>query len=68
MLCPKISGYDLCAQLRKHEKFADTPIVFLTSNSGIIDRIRAKIVGSSDFLKKTVDADELMQKVVEHLP
>ena len=68
IVMPKISGYDLCAQLRKHEKFADTPIVFLTSNSGIIDRIRAKIVGSSDFLKKTVDADELMQKVVEHLP
>ena len=68
IVMPKISGYDLCAQLRKHPQFSETPIIFLTSNSGIVDRIRAKMVGSSDFLKKTVDADELLQKVVEYLP
>ena len=68
VVMPKVSGYDLCAQLRKHPQFAQTPIIFLTSNSGIVDRIRAKMVGSSDFLKKTVDADELLQKVVEFLP
>ena len=68
IVMPKISGYELCAQLRKYEEFADTPIIFLTSNNGIIDRIRAKVVGSSDFIKKTVDADELLHKVVEHLP
>lgn len=67
VVMPKVNGYDLCAQLRRYPEFADTPIVFLTSNSGIIDRIRAKMVGSSDFLRKTVDADELLQKVKEHL-
>ncbi|MGD1919463.1 MAG: response regulator [Pleurocapsa sp.] len=68
IVMPKINGYDLCARLRKHPEFNKTPIIFLTSNSGIVDRIRAKMVGSSDFLKKTVDADELLQKVVEYLP
>ena len=67
VVMPKINGYDLCAQLRRYPEFANTPIIFLTSNSGIIDRIRAKMVGSSDFLRKTVDADELLQKVKEHL-
>lgn len=68
IVMPKISGYDLCAQLRKYPEFTTTPIIFLTTHSGLIDRVRAKMVGSSDFLKKTVDADELLQKVVEHLP
>ena len=67
IVMPKISGYDLCAQLRKYPEFAETPIVFLTSNSGIVDRIRAKIAGSSDFMRKTVDADELLQKISEYL-
>jgi chemotaxis family two-component system response regulator PixG len=67
VVMPNLSGYDLCAQLRKHPEFAETPVIFLTSNSGLIDRIRAKMVGSSDFLKKTVDADELLQKIVQHL-
>lgn len=67
IVMPRVSGYDLCAQLRQQPEFADTPIIFLTSNSGIIDRLRAKMVGSSDFLRKTVDADDLLQKIVEHL-
>lgn len=68
IVMPQVSGYDLCAQIRRYPEFAETPVIFLTSNSGIIDRIRAKIAGSSDFLKKTVDADELVQKISEHLP
>lgn len=67
VVMPNLSGYDLCAQLRKHPEFAETPVIFLTSNSGLVDRIRAKMVGSSDFLKKTVDADGLLQKIVQHL-
>jgi chemotaxis family two-component system response regulator PixG len=68
VVMPKINGYDLCVQLRQYQEFEETPIIFLTSSNGIIDRIRAKIVGSSDFMKKTVDADELLNKIVQHLP
>lgn len=68
IVMPKISGYDLCAQLRKKPQFEKIPIIFLTSNTGIVDRLRAKMVGSTDFIKKTVNADELLQKIVEYLP
>ncbi|MGF1541151.1 MAG: response regulator [Pleurocapsa sp.] len=68
VVMPQISGYDLCAQLREHQEFEETPIIFLTSSSGLIDRLRAKMVGSSDFVKKTIDADELLHKIVQHLP
>lgn len=67
IVMPRISGYDLCAQLRKHREFEDIPIIFLTSNNGFIDRIRAKMVGSTDFVKKTVDADDLLSKIVQYL-
>lgn len=68
IVMPKVNGYDLCAKLRKYPEFTEIPIIFLTSNTGLIDRLRAKMAGSSDFLKKTVDADQLLQKIVEHLP
>jgi two-component system, chemotaxis family, response regulator PixG len=67
IVMPRVNGYDLCSELRRYPEFTDTPIIFLTSNSGIVDRLRAKMVGSSDFLRKTVDADELLQKIAEHL-
>lgn len=68
IIMPKISGYDLCVQLRKYKEFENIPIIFLTSNNGLIDRLKAKMVGSADFLKKTVDADELLAKIVQYLP
>ena len=67
IVMPRLNGYDVCSQLRRCPEFADTPIIFLTSNSGIIDRLKAKMAGSSDFLRKTVDADELIEKITEHL-
>ena len=67
IVMPQVSGYDLCAKLRKHPEFAETPIIFLSSSTGVIDRIRAKMVGSTDFVKKTIDADELLQKIIEYV-
>ena len=67
IVMPQMSGYDLCAQLRKYPELAETPIIFLTSSTGIIDRIKAKMVGSTDFVKKTIDADELLEKIVKYV-
>ena len=67
IVMPQVSGYDLCAKLRKYPEFAETPIIFLSSSTGVIDRIRARMVGSTDFVKKTIDADELLQKIIEYV-
>ena len=67
IVMPHISGYELCAKLRKHPNFSKTPIVFLTSNDGVIDRLRAKMSGSSDFISKTIDADKLLKLISKYL-
>ena len=65
---PQMDGYELCAQLRQNPNFAETPIIFLTSSENVIDRIKSKMVGSSHFLQKTVDADKLLYTIAQHLP
>lgn len=67
VVMPKISGYELCSTLRKHPAFTDVPIVFLTSNDGMLDRLRAKMVGCSDFTSKTIDSDRLLSVISKHL-
>ena len=52
LIMPNTNGYEICTQLRKISAFRDTPIVILTGNDGIIDRVRAKIVGASGFLRR----------------
>jgi twitching motility two-component system response regulator PilG len=60
---PEINGYDLCAMLRRSRKFETLPIVMLTGRDGIIDRMRAKFVGATDYLTKPVDANKLVELV-----
>jgi two-component system, chemotaxis family, response regulator PixG len=39
------------------------PIVILTGNDGIVDRLRAKSVGATDFLSKPATAEQVMAMV-----
>lgn len=57
---PELNGYDLCTLLRKSQKFKEIPIVMLTGRDGMIDRVRAKIVGATDYLTKPCDPNKLI--------
>ncbi|MCG6136320.1 MAG: response regulator [Nostoc sp. LLA-1] len=68
LIMPIANGYEICTQLRRISAFADTPIIILTGNDGLLDRVRAKVVGSTDFLTKPVTEDKLMSVVRKYLP
>jgi two-component system, chemotaxis family, response regulator PixG len=60
LVMPSTNGYEVCSQLRKTSIFKETPIVILTGNDGIVDRVRAKVVGATDFLGKPVDGETVL--------
>ena len=68
LMMPHTNGYELCEKLRKLEVFRSTPILILTGNDGLIDRVRAKMVGSTDFLSKAaVDAEKVNGAICKNL-
>lgn len=67
LVMPNTNGYEICGQLRKISTFRDTPIIILTGNDGIIDRVRAKMVGASDFLSKPVNAEIVLDIARQYL-
>ena len=67
LIMPNANGYEICSQLRKLTFFKHTPIVILTGNDGLVDRVRAKMVGSSDFISKPVDANVVLETIRKHL-
>lgn len=67
LVMPNTNGYEICSQLRKLACFQNTPIVILTGNDGLVDRVRAKLVGASDFLSKPIDADIVLNTLRKHL-
>jgi len=61
---PIINGYELCSQIRRISQLEKIPIIMLTGQDGIVDRMRAKLVGACDFVSKPID-DKKIIKVVE---
>jgi two-component system, chemotaxis family, response regulator PixG len=67
LVMPVANGYEICAQIRRISAFKDTPVIILTSNDGIVDRVRAKMVGSSGFLAKPVDGEKVLKILQRYL-
>jgi len=68
LVMPNTNGYELCTFLRKTTTFQEIPIVILTGRDGMIDRVRAKMAGSSDFLSKPPDPTKVLQILGKFLP
>ncbi len=64
---PIANGYEICAQLRRASQFKDTPIVILSGNNGIVDRVRAQFVGCSDFINKPIEEAKILGAISKHL-
>ncbi|GAB1545092.1 response regulator [Scytonema sp. NUACC21] len=67
LVMPVASGYEICAQLRRISTFANTPVIILTSSDGVFDKVRAKVVGSTDFITKPVMADKVLAVIRKYL-
>ncbi len=61
LVMPNTNGYELCTFLRKTSVFQNTPIIILTGHDGVIDRVRAKLAGASEFMSKPPDPKRVMQ-------
>lgn len=60
VLMPVLNGYEVCAQIRQISAFKNTPIIIVTSSDGIVDRVRANLVGASGFLGKPLTSEKTL--------
>ena len=67
LIMPVANGYEICKQIRRVRAFRKTPIVILTGNDGLVDRMRAKAVGATDFMSKPVDPVKVLEVVRSQL-
>ncbi len=67
LVMPIANGYEVCAQIRRITALKAVPIIIVTSNDGIADRVRAKLVGASGFLGKPIQQKKVAKVLTKHL-
>lgn len=63
ILMPRLDGYQTCAIIKRNARFADIPVVMLSSKDGVFDKARGRMVGSQEYLTKPFTKDQLLQAV-----
>lgn len=64
---PIVNGYELCARIRRVSTFKDIPIIIVSSNDTLVERIQAKMAGATDFLSKPVRLKKVQPIVQRYL-
>lgn len=64
---PDIDGLDLCRTIRKMEPFAELPIIMLTAKDGMFDKFKGKFAGSTEYLTKPVDKEQLLATIEKYI-
>ena len=63
IMMPRMSGYQVCEQLKKNPDTRDIPIIMVTALNEVGDVERAVDAGADDFLTKPVNRLELITRV-----
>ncbi|NET48410.1 MAG: response regulator, partial [Merismopedia sp. SIO2A8] len=64
---PVANGYEVCAQIRRVSTFQSLPIVIVSGNDGMVDRVRARLVGATGFLSKPFRPQEVLETAGQYL-
>ncbi|HEY9880925.1 MAG TPA: response regulator [Leptolyngbyaceae cyanobacterium] len=67
LVMPDTNGYEICSQLRKITLFKETPIIILSGNDGLVDQVRARLLGATDFLSKPMEPVVILNIIQKHL-
>lgn len=67
LVMPVANGYEVCSQIRRVDALNNIPVVILTSRDGMVDRVRARMVGTNDFMSKPVEFEKVFSCIKENL-
>jgi DNA-binding NarL/FixJ family response regulator len=67
VMMPKLDGYGVLAELRKDERTARIPFIFLTAKGEKADLRHGMNLGADDYLTKPADIDDLLTAIAARL-
>jgi len=66
-MLPRVSGIEVCRQLKTHKGAADAAIIMVSARSDEADRVRGLETGADDYITKPYSVTELLARVRANL-
>lgn len=63
IMMPKMSGYEVCQQLRQKYSLMELPVLMLTAKNQLHDKLTSFQAGANDYLTKPCESKELLSRV-----
>ena len=60
---PEMNGFEVCKRLKKDERTADVPVIFISALQDMQDRVRGFEAGGVDFISKPFQEEEVLARV-----
>ncbi|MCP5029051.1 MAG: response regulator, partial [Actinomycetia bacterium] len=67
VMMPRMSGFEVCRQLRERSSLEELPVIFLTAKNQAEDLVVGLAAGANDYLPKPVSKSELLARVQTHI-
>ena len=64
---PDLNGYEVCEQLKADPATSSIPVIFLSAQDDIQDRVKAFKTGGTDFIGKPFQIEEVLARVQNQL-
>ena len=64
---PGMDGFEVCRQLKQNSVTCDVPIIFVSGQNELTDRVHAFELGGVDFISKPFQRQEVLARVRTHL-
>jgi len=67
VIMPKMDGFETCQRLKQNPQTADIPVIFMTSLTDTVDKVKGLNLGAVDYVTKPFQEQELIARLNTHL-
>ncbi len=64
---PVMDGYAVCTELKADPRLAEIPVIFISANTEVLDKVKAFSMGGVDYVTKPFQFEEVEARVETHL-
>ena len=67
IMMPEMDGYEVIKIIKQTEKWAETPVIFISALSDVENKTKGFMLGAQDYIVKPFNSDEVLARVETHL-